>query len=132
MTCQTLSAELEVLVQAAPALLPWCTEQLGAGDTVFFADMRLALETIRPSKPSLGESKRGAANVDPASDYLPVLRENEGDPVGELRDRVTHAFPQSVCPNQATPSARPSTHRLLLRLARAARSAGRALPVKEC
>ena len=64
-----------------------------AGDTVFFADMRLALETIRPSKPSLGESKRGAANVDPVSDYLHSLRENEGDPVGELRDRVT-CFPR--------------------------------------
>jgi hypothetical protein len=81
MAYHTLMAELEALEKAAPAQVPRYKEQFGAGDEVFFASMRLALQTIRPAS------------------GLPLLCENEGE-ANEPRDRATsHASPEPFSPH---------------------------------
>ena len=85
MSYHTLMAELEALEQAAPAQTPRYKEKFGAADAVFYAQMRLALQIIKPAtdipatdcKPVLRESKRGSAAIQPASDCKNLLRDDD-------------------------------------------------------
>ncbi|KAJ1482053.1 hypothetical protein T484DRAFT_2685031 [Baffinella frigidus] len=72
----SLLAELEALEKAAAARGPRYMQKFGASDEVFYAKMRLALQSIKP-----------------ASDCT------EGEPAGDLRDRVTH-LPFAEAPHQ--------------------------------
>mmetsp|Transcript_43262 Transcript_43262/g.102934 ORF Transcript_43262/g.102934 Transcript_43262/m.102934 type:complete len:94 (+) Transcript_43262:65-346(+) len=72
----SLMTELEALEQAAAARAPRYMQKFGASDEVFYAKMRLALQSIKP-----------------ASDCT------EGKPASDLRDRVTH-LPFAEAPRQ--------------------------------
>ena len=89
MSYHTLMAELEALEQAAPAQTPRYKEKFGAADAVFYAQMRLALQIIKPAndipandcKTVLRESKRGSADIQPASNCENTLREDEEEEI---------------------------------------------------
>jgi len=72
----SLMTELEALEQAAAARAPRYMQKFGASDEVFYAKMRLALQTIKP-----------------ASDCT------EGEPTSDLHDRITH-LPFAEAPQQ--------------------------------
>mmetsp|Transcript_12725 Transcript_12725/g.29438 ORF Transcript_12725/g.29438 Transcript_12725/m.29438 type:complete len:287 (-) Transcript_12725:383-1243(-) len=72
----SLMTELEALEQAAAARAPRYMQKFGASDEVFYAKMRLALQSIKP-----------------ASDCT------EGEPTSDLHDRITH-LPFAEAPQQ--------------------------------
>ena len=83
MAYHTLMAELEALEKAAAALAPSYKQKFGTGDELFYASMRLALQSIKP-----------------AGDCTPSLRESNPEPANDLRDRVTrHPPPEPFCPH---------------------------------
>ena len=85
MSYHTLMAELEALEQAAPAQTPRYKEKFGAADAVFYAQMRLALQIIKPAtdvpttecKSVLLESNQGSTDIQPAGNCENSLREDE-------------------------------------------------------
>ncbi|KAJ1491652.1 hypothetical protein T484DRAFT_1932761, partial [Baffinella frigidus] len=119
----SLMAELEALEKAAAARGARYNEKFGASDEVFYAKMRLALQTIRPASnctSSLRESEGEPASnmhvtrlpspeprrpqprsrrssIESASDHLPSVRESEQEESAEANEpRSFEGLPRHI------------------------------------